>query len=167
MVGKMINAPKSGSEEGTQFVRLTLTDRQLFQSPEDDQYSEVFQVPNDGQGVLLTSYCLEQPLLIQRVKVDVQAMPSGGPDCCVCKVEASAPMATELSDAECVEQTACGKRGAWAMGYGVNTGVVSVPGSYRLRAMTPGDLDRFTVCAKLITKPAMMNIPRQLIFGNT
>ncbi len=166
MAGKMINKPSTETEE-TQFVLLSDTERELFQSSTDDQYSEVFRVPNDGQGVLLTSYCLEKPLLIERVKVDVQAMPHGKTDCC-CKVEQAQPLCpTGISDAECVEQTRNGSRGVWAMGYGVNTGVIAVPGSYRLRAQTPGDLDKFTVCGRLITKPAMGNIPASLIFGNT
>ena len=166
MAGKMINPPANETNE-TQFVLLSDSDRELFKAPSEDKYSEVFRVPNDGQGVLLTSYCLEKPLLIERVKVDVQAMPHGTADCC-CKVEQSEPLCpTGISEAECVAQTRNGNRGVWAMGYGVNIGVISVPGSYRLVAQTPGDLDKFTVCGRLITKPAMCNIPAPLIFGNT
>lgn len=166
MAGKMINPPALGAEGETKFIRVKEADTELFQ--ETDDSSEVFKVANDGSGILLTAFCLEQPLFIEMVKIDIQKMPSGGPDCCTCKVEGNASLLPQnLTDAECVSQLSCGKRGSWAMGYGVNMGVIAVPGSYRLCPTEPCDLSNVSVCARLISAEGMKNIPSELIFGNT
>lgn len=166
MAGTMINAPALGTEGETKFLRIKESDTELFTETTD--CSEVFKVENDGSGILLTAFCLEQPLFIEMVKVNIQKMPSGGADCCTCKVEGNASLLPQgLTAAQCIQQLSGGKRGSWAMGYAVNMGIIAVPGSYRLCPTDACDLSNVSVCARLISPEGMANIPSELIFGNT
>lgn len=168
MPGQMINAPTTGVAGETQFIALSENDSALFDGMNEGSCSEVFKVPNDGQGVMLTAFCLTKPLYIEMVKVDIQDIPSGGPDCCTCQVESTSALKPQtLSNAECVTQLTDGNRGVWGMGYGVSMGVLTMPGSYRLCCDKPCDLSGVVVCAKLISASSMANVPSQLIFGNT
>jgi len=167
MAGTMINAPALGSTGETKFVTVTETDRPLFKEVADTSCSEVFKVPNDGSGVMLTTFKLCQPLVIEMVKTNVQDMPSGQSSCCTCKVEHVMSMAPSSVEArEAVLQTADGERGLWAIGQGANMGILAVPGSYRLCAVNKCSPQDLSVCAKLVSPESMKNIPTSLIFGN-
>ena len=168
MAGIMLNAPTVGEAGGTQYLKIKDSDTPLFTQISAGRCSEVFRVPNDGSGVLISAYCLTKPLKIEMVKIDVQDMPDGGPDCCSCNVvNAMSLSPTGITEAESVSQLHQGNRGVWAMGYGVNMGVLAVPGSYRLCTQESCDLSDLKVCARLVSPEAMANMPAQLIFGNT
>jgi len=165
MAGVMINGTPDSKTGATQFVKVKDTPKDLELT---DRVSPVFEVPNDGSGVLITAFGLCTNLFLEQVKVRIDEMPQGGPDCCSCKVDAiSTVPENNITNSENVKQpAACNETSGMGITPRSSQAVLAVPGYYRFCA-TSDRIGSLSLCARLLTPEAMANIPPALVFGNS
>lgn len=170
MAGQMIHGGVPVNDAVTaSFVALLHSSTEVMGSSTEGVYSPVFTVPNTGDAVLLQGYDLRSTLYIEMVQVEMLPMPHQKKHhACTCVVTCSLwPGPSELSDADTTDQSNDCGAASWALSCGANMGILTVPGTYRLRAMDADCVGEHKVYAKLIKRAAVANIPRELIFGNT
>lgn len=93
-------------------------------------------------------------VVVERLRFDVTTMPTGDA-CC-----GGSFVVGQLTHAACVAQC-----GMWLLSPSQNVGILSLPGTYRLRVMPPEALGCFYVDAMRAPADKMTHIPKDLWFG--
>ena len=150
------------TSKGAKFIKVNSSESIIFDATSLNETSDVFEVGNDGCGVLITGYDFhEESLSLLRVTMDKGSIPSVEGGKCNCKCASA--MLTNVGIAVKDQVPGC----TWELNKTNTLGVLTVPGFYQVqRKTTPGIISNGTVTIRTVSKEAIASIPGNLMFGS-